>query len=43
MNKYIHSNEECYCHLFQGDGMPEGAICKPCFQDGCVCMEEDSE
>lgn len=41
MNK--HSNDNCYCNLFEGDGMPEGAVCKPCFEDGCICSDEVNE
>lgn len=34
----MHSVEGCYCDLFEGEGMPEGAICKPCFSNECECL-----
>lgn len=34
-----HSPEDCYCDLFSGEGMPKGAICKPCFEGGCPCED----
>ena len=39
----LHNVDGCYCNLFDGPGMPKGAICKPCFEGGCVCEDTPYE